>query len=119
LLDTTDKRFFAEYPRITADPGDPPLVYAVWCNDDSGNRGGAIFTRSTDAGVSWTAPRVIYNPGTANNGTFGHLIQVLPDGTLVNTFAEYKLSVDGVHKDWLLSVIRSTDKGLSWSAPVR
>src|SRR5881396_3815960 len=48
LWDTTDKRLSPDYPRITADPTDARLVYAIWCNVDSGNRGGAVFTRSTD-----------------------------------------------------------------------
>src|SRR5206468_5331357 len=77
LWDTTDKRLSPDYPRITADPTDARLVYAIWCNVDSGNRGGAVFTRSTDGGATWAPPRVIYNPATANNGTFGHLIHVL------------------------------------------
>jgi len=119
LWDTTDKRYYPDYPRITADPTDGRLVYAIWCNLDSGNRGGAIFTRSTDRGDSWEPARLIYDPGNANNGTFGHLIHVLPDGTLLNTFAEYKFAVDGLHKDAFLSIIRSTDQGLTWSAPVR
>ena len=78
LRDTTDKRFYPDYPRITADPTDGRLVYVICCNDDSGNRGAAILTRSMDGGATWETPRVIYDLGTANNGS------------------EYKYSVDGL-----------------------
>src|SRR5207249_7857141 len=85
LWDTTDKRLSPEYPRIAADPTDARLVYAIWSLGQSGNRGSALLTRSTDRGVTWELPRTIYDPSTANNSTLGHLIHVLPNGTLVDT----------------------------------
>ena len=109
----------ADKPSLTADPTDARLVYAVWNRDDSGNRGQALFTRTTNGGQTWEPVRVIYDPGAANNGTLGHIINVLPGGTLVDVFTEFKFSDDGTHKGALLSVIRSTDQGQSWSAPIR
>lgn len=119
LWDTTDKRYYPDYPRITADPTDARLVYAIWNNDANGNRGAGILARTTDGGQTWESPRVIYDAGTTDGGTLGHIINVLPDGTLVDTFSEFKYPLGGLKKDALISVIRSTDKGGTWSSPVR
>jgi len=119
LWDTTDKRFYPDYTRITADPRDPRYVYATWDNNDNGNRGQGLLARTTDGGLTWEPARIIYDPGNADGGTLGHTINVLPDGTLVDIFTEFKFSDDGTHKGALLSVIRSTDKGQSWSQPIR
>src|SRR5207237_3181522 len=58
-------------------------------------------------------------PGVANTATLNHLIVVLPDGTLVDFFSEYKFSSGGSRKDVLLSLIRSRDHGETWSPPLR
>lgn len=50
LSDTTDQRFFPDYPRITADPTDARFVYAVWNTDDNGNRGAGILSRRPQLG---------------------------------------------------------------------
>lgn len=119
LWDTTDKHAIPDKSSLTADPTDARFVYAIWDNCDNGNRGQAIFTRTTDGGRTWEPARTIYNPGTANAATLGHIINVLPNGMLVDVFTEFKFADDGTHKGALLSVIRSTDKGQSWSGPVR
>jgi hypothetical protein len=62
---------------------------------------------------------VIYDPGVADSATTGNIINVLPNGTLVDVFTEFKSPDGGTHKGALLSVIRSTDKGVNWSPPVR
>jgi hypothetical protein len=106
-------------PSITADPADARFIYAIWCNSANGNKGQTIFSRTTDGGVTWEASRVIYDPGVADSATSGNIVNVLPDGTLVDVFTEFKQNDGGLHKGALLSVIRSTDKGVSWSLPVR
>jgi len=90
---------------MTADPTNSNRVYAVWdfltipeghqINPDRGigNLVGfgfksvTLFTRTTDAGATWSEPRIIYNPG-GNNQTIGNQIVVGPDGTLYNFFDE-------------------------------
>jgi hypothetical protein len=121
IFATTDMRLAPDKPSVTADPKNARYVYVTWVNCDNGNRGGTVFSRTTDGGLTWEPARVIYNPSTANNGTVGPIINVLPDGSLLGFFSESKFVFDGSSNDKqaLLSVIRSSDKGQTWSAPVR
>jgi hypothetical protein len=103
---------------ITADPVTPHYVYAVWDRQDNLLKGPTIFARSTDAGQTWETPRAIYDPGT-NNQTISNLIVVEPNGTLVNLFLELHADANGNTTAAFIQVIRSTDNGGTWSAPVR
>jgi hypothetical protein len=60
---------------------------------------------------------VIYDPGVRSQ-TIGNQIVVLPNGTLVNVFTQID---PGANNAQLASiqVIRSTDRGGSWSGPVK
>jgi hypothetical protein len=120
LAVTSDKRFVAQQPSLTADPTDARLVYAIWNRDDNGNRGQVMFARTTDGGRTWEPARQIYEPGGADSATLGHQIHLLPDGTLVDLFSESKYVFDASSNDKraLLRLIRSTDKGQTWSAPI-
>ncbi len=55
----------------------------------------------------------------STDGGLRHQIVVSPDGALVDLFNEYKTSNAGTRKNGVLSLIRSTDKGQTWSAPIR
>jgi hypothetical protein len=105
--------FFNDKDSITADPTDSRYVYAVWDRLTSDNHGPAMFARTSDGGTTWEAARAIFDPGV-NNQTLGNVIAVLPDGTLIDFFTQLNVAADG-----FFAVIRSTDKGASWSAPVR
>jgi hypothetical protein len=115
---------------ITADPYDSSRVYAVWDRflsppginaSDQGKFHAASyvqqawFSRTTDGGATWEAPRVLYNPGT-HAWTIGSIIVVLPNAThdlldgLVVT-ADHKAKLRGQH----IAVVRSTDHGVTWS----
>lgn len=107
--------FFNDKNTITADPTDSRFVYAVWDRLSSDNRGPALFARTTDGGATWEPARVIYDPGVGNQ-TLGSVIVVLPDGTLVNLFNNLR-SQGGVTTGQQ-SVLRSTDKGQTWSQPI-
>jgi hypothetical protein len=113
---------------ITADPFDSNFVYAAWDRfvsppgfppSDLGRFHAAsyvqqaFFSRTTNGGASWSAPSVLYNPGT-QAGTIGSIINVLPDRTLVDgfiVFANHKRQIRGAS----VAVVRSTDLGVTWS----
>ena len=104
---------------ITADPTNANYVYAVWDRINSQGYGPAWFSRTSDGGQTWDTASIIYDPGqntTNGNQTLGNQIAVLPNGTLVNLFTEIDY-VAGVYKA-SLRIIRSTDHGTTWSAPV-
>ena len=71
-----------------------------------------MMGRTTDGGSTWEAPRAIYDGGNGNQ-TLNNQIVVLPDGTLVDFFTRFTTGAANA-----LVVIRSQDKGLTWSAPV-
>ena len=113
---------------ITADPFDSNNVYAAWDRfvsppgfppSDEGRFHAAsfvqqaYFSRTTNGGASWSAPSVLYNPGT-QAGTIGSIINVLPDRTLVDgfvVFANHKREIRGAY----IANVRSTDLGETWS----
>jgi hypothetical protein len=104
---------------ITADPTRPGVAYVIWSRytftDPTQNvlvDSPAWLARTTDDGVTWEAPRLIYEPPMGFY-TVGHEIVVLPDGTLVDMFNQYDVSSAANN------VIRSTNGGLTWSAPIQ
>lgn len=108
---------FHDKETITADPTDSRFVYAIWDRISSDNFGPTWFSRTVDGGQSWETARPIFDPGQ-NNQTIGNLIAVSPDGTLVNIFTRIDAAANG-GSSANLDVIRSTDKGASWSTPIR
>jgi len=107
---------FNDKESITADPADPRYVYATW--DRLRESGGAPtwFSRTSDGGQSWEEARSIFGEGSGTGQTLNNQIVVLPDGTLVNFFTWFD-SATGNQLHGKLTVIRSPDKGLTWSAP--
>ena len=125
-----DPRFLNDKNSITADPTDSNFVYAVWDRLISGVgdvinpervpgnlafKGAAMFARTADGGQTWEPAQVIYDPGAIAQ-TIGNQIVVLPDGTLVDFFNE----ILGARNDdgpgpFNLSLVRSTDKGATWT----
>src|SRR5262249_2857650 len=66
-----------------------------------------------DGGQTWEPARIIYDPGP-NAQTIGNQIVAMPDGTLVNLFT-LTLNAFGQYSPMFEAVIRSTDKGVTWS----
>ncbi len=110
-------QFFNDKGSITADPTDASLVYAVWDRVTSATHSTSTLARSTDGGSTWEAARVIYDPGP-NNQTIGNIVLVLPDDTLENVFTEID-SPAGAAQNASLRAVRSTDHGVTWSAPIQ
>ena len=127
-----DANVFNDKQTITADPTDAANVYAVWDrlkfpNSEAASvrssfvtsafRGPIWFARSTDGGVSWEDARQIYDPGQ-NDQTIASQIVVPPDGSLVNMFAEFHNQNSKKLRGWTVRVLRSTDKGETWSGSI-
>ena len=115
--------YFNDKNAITADPTDSRYVYAVWDRLEQGRGGPTFLARTTDGGLNWEPARTIFDPGPSAQ-TIGNLVAVRGDGTALNLFTQ--LTTSGGAPDGTgatvtghLAVLRSTDKGASWSAPVR
>ena len=111
---------FHDKNMLVADPTNAAFVYAVWGRLDGvgGGHGPAWFTRTTNGGVTWETSRGIYEPG-AGNQTFGNQLTVLPSGMLINVFLDITRSATAQSAvGQRIRIVRSTDKGASWSAPI-
>ena len=137
LIDETSDFNLNDKNSLTADPTNPNFVYAVWDRirhpsqkalsleapnfnalHASSFRSDIVFSRTTNGGVSWEAPRAIFRP-RANLFTIGNQIAVLPDGTLVDAFFLIRGSgVQPSQNQYREAVIISTDKGVTWSQPI-
>ena len=121
---------FNDKESVTADPITPGYAYAVWdrFTSPSGTSRESIeglihsrtfrepiwFSRTTDAGLTWEPARNIYDRSQFT-GTIGHQIVVAKNGDLLNFFTEFFLAKNAkkMRGEWI-SVIRSTDKGVTW-----
>jgi len=121
---------FNDKNSIAADPTDADFVYAVWdrprfpsdragfqANNAFSFRGDGMLARTTDGGETWEPARPIFEP-RSNRFTIGHQIAVTPDGTVVDIFDHVKGSGVNV-PSFQISVMRSTDHGETWSAPIK
>jgi hypothetical protein len=106
---------------ITADPTDPGRAYVVWERLTGLTQPmmpigtGPTMMARAEGGV-WQPARAIYDPGV-DAQTLGNIIVVLPDGTLVDVFEHFTMtSTTTPTVD--IEVIRSTDHGDTWSAPI-
>ncbi len=115
VLDTA--AFSPDKTTITADPRDVRFVYATWVRQPVINRTTFAFSRTTDGGVTWEPTRAILttNPGQQ---AFNPQILVLPDGTLVNMFYLQFAKPNQPVTQIGLQLMRSSDRGLTWSAPI-
>jgi len=125
---------FNDKESITADPTDSRYAYAVWDRfvtpagtsmaslagffNSRSFRQPTWFARTTDGGQTWEPARKIFD-ASEFNGTLGNQIAVLPNGDLVNVFDFFLLNSN---KHGLrganIAVIRSTDKGVTWSREI-
>jgi hypothetical protein len=109
---------------ITADPHNSRFVYAVWdrlvgltSTNPNDVFGPAWFSRTTDGGATWEPARIIFDPGS-DSQTIGNQIVVLPNGDLINMFTLIKQTASAAFPPQFVAVMRSKDKGETWSAPI-
>src|SRR4051794_28582361 len=91
---------FNDKETVTADPTRPGHAYLVWSQLDR-----IRFTRTLDAGRTWSRPRTIASGFEVNIAA----ISVLADGTLLHAFVRTGLRHDAFF------VARSRNGGASWS----
>ena len=121
LVRDVSATIFHDKNTLIADPTNALFAYAIWGRVTSDNSGPAWFTRTTNGGLSWEPSRSIYDPGVTNQ-TLANQIVVLPDsptGTLVNVFLDIiRAPSAGNLLGQRMRVVRSSDRGVSWSAPI-
>jgi hypothetical protein len=114
-VDTPD--FSPDKCTITADSTDARFVYGCWVRGISKKFDALAFVRSTDGGNTWEPARSILQTPP---GQFAYNTQVLtlPDGTLVNMFLVQFQKPNQPVTSQNLQLMRSSDKGQTWSAPI-
>jgi hypothetical protein len=128
----TDPGVFNDKQSITADPALPGRAYATWIQGNLPGenisfaklahafsyRGQPMFSRTTNGGQTWSAPKAMTN---ANLYAQGNQIVVLPNGTLLDVMAilfkgsGIQPNLNGVY----MAVMRSQDGGRHWSNPTQ
>ena len=106
---------------VLADRRVPGNAYVVWVRytnpspQREARTNETFFSRTIDAGHRWSRPTRIYG---ADTETQFHQLVELRDGTLLDAFLEAPSLSDRPPVPAHLSVVRSTDGGLSWSKAV-
>ena len=113
--DTVDP--FADHPSLTADLTNASFVYAIWDGSPSPHSGAAVFTRTTDGGATWETARPIVQTASQSFIQFSQIL-VLPNGTLVDIYEYYEQQPNKSCTFTNLQLMRSTDQGRTWSAPI-
>jgi hypothetical protein len=116
-----DSDVFNDKDSITADPTMPSRAYATWDRltgqtmpSKPIGTGPAMLSIFHDG--AWDPAVPIYDPGK-DAQTIGNVIAVTSDGTLVDVFDNITMASTQTPVS-TIAVIRSTDHGATWSAPI-
>jgi hypothetical protein len=105
-------------PTISADASDPRFAYALWQGSAKNkNIGLAMFSRTTDGGLTWEPAYPLINPPPQTGVDFTQVF-TLPNGTLVGLFLSLHFGINqSPDSPKSVGIIRSADHGQTWSAP--
>jgi hypothetical protein len=113
-ISTTDPGLILDHPKVAVDhsPSSPfrDSVYVTWITESASGQQDLLFSRSTDGGLSWSAPQTLDNAGTSvqlNTQAVG------PDGTIYITYVQ-----DDPTGHSTQFVARSTDGGVTFGRRV-
>jgi hypothetical protein len=134
LITDTSLNVIDDKESVTSDPTNSQFVYVTWeriifPNGAKNNMingqalvskdatGPTWFARSTDGGNTYEPARIIFDPGNQAQ-TIGNQIVVEPNGDLIDVFnlIFFKRDNGGIRNN-NVAFMRSTDHGLTWSAP--
>ena len=110
------------YPACGADASQGPnrgTLYCSWTDETTANGMDAFVARSTDGGMTWSAPvRVNADPTGSANDQFNQWLAVDPtDGSISVSF--YDTRNDPTHVSTDVFVARSTDGGVTFGANIQ
>ena len=115
-------QFFNDKDAIAADRYKDGYVYATWDRLTQSNAGPTYFTRTTNNGATWEPARAIFDPGNRSQTINNQIIALPPavpggPNTIVDFFTQIDVAPNNMQTT-RLAVIRSTDNGGTWSAPI-
>jgi hypothetical protein len=117
LVEDDGATWFHDKEAVTIDSTDPRYVYVVWDRIDARDHSVTLLARSTDGGVNWEPAVPIYDPGSGRQ-TIGTVAVTTPDEVVHVFFTELGPAAGNpATLEGSLAVIRSGDKGVTWSAP--
>lgn len=119
IIANDDINLFNDKSSITADPVHAGVAYAVWDHlNVADNNQPAYFARTVDGGRTWSTPRAITS-AAKNVGTIGNIVVVDPrSDTLYDGFDNFTFHPNGSVATARESIIKSTDGGATWTAPI-
>jgi hypothetical protein len=108
-----------DYPRVTADPNVAGRAYVVYgATATTLDHRSLLISRTDDGGRSWSEPREVDDPGPAV-GDQAFKLLVERDGSLLQVFGHFSMTAlfGATPREMTLFARRSTDRGVTWSAP--
>jgi hypothetical protein len=118
---------FGDRNNITTDPTRPATAFVTFERHDwvAYSASTLYFRRTDDAGLTWSAPAVVYVPPAAGYSTGNAQVLRTADGTLVDVFDQIiacnanPCLDDKVVEDNIVYAAVSTDGGQHWAPPIK